>query len=46
VATIRHDAPAASLEPLWAAILGLCVGLSLGSQLPSFYALLVLAAGG
>ena len=46
VATLRQDAPSASLDPLWAALLGLCVGLSLGGQLPSFHALLALVAGG
>jgi hypothetical protein len=34
------------LDPLWAALLGLVAGLSLGEQLQSVYALLVLLTGG
>jgi len=33
-------------ESLWAALLGLAVGVSLGVHLQPFYALLALVAGG
>jgi hypothetical protein len=34
------------LDPLWAALLGLVAGLSMGDQWQSAYALLVLVSGG
>jgi hypothetical protein len=48
VTTIRHRRPPASLtvDPLWAALLGLVAGLSLASHLQTIHALLVLMAGG
>jgi hypothetical protein len=47
VTTLRHGRPAASLtlDPLWAALLGLVAGLSLGSHVGPFFALLALLAG-
>ena len=48
VATLRHGRRPASpmLDPLWAALLGLVAGLSMGEQLQSVYALLALLTGG
>jgi hypothetical protein len=48
VTTLRHGRRPASLtlDPLWAALLGLVAGLSLGSHLQPLYTLLALVAGG
>jgi hypothetical protein len=47
VPTLRHCRTAASLtlDPLWAALIGLVVGLSLGGHLASVPSLLALIAG-
>ena len=48
MATLRHGRHPASLEldPLWAALLGLAAGVSVGTHLTSLHWLLALLAGG
>jgi hypothetical protein len=48
VTTLRHGRKAASptLDPLWAALLGLAAGVSLGGHLKPLCTLLAILAGG